>query len=275
MSQLESVMRFGFRRNEGKAYLAILALGEATAASTARHSGIARQEAYRVVSSLEELGVVERVVSDPTRFRAVSPRTALARLIEHEKERFQEKLTELHEVVDYLGKGFDCQKCESRDAGSFTFVMHTRRILDREIESIGSAREEILFVGSADEISHLHDHLKKVLTQTLKKSEHVKVICTNCPTTLNGKRPCEILLVACLPGFPGHVLLIDRKRTIVKIDQDTALETDKPMFVMSMNYLSKVLLQTASSIANTSRIEYRPNDETPARITPGVPTTSS
>ncbi|MDR0470647.1 MAG: hypothetical protein LBH79_02830 [Nitrososphaerota archaeon] len=81
----------GLTINQTKVYLALLRIGTASKAiSIFKVSGIARQDIYRVLSELQQTGIVEKIISKPTRFRAVEPKTATAILIEKKKENFQE-----------------------------------------------------------------------------------------------------------------------------------------------------------------------------------------
>ncbi|MCL2475541.1 helix-turn-helix domain-containing protein [Candidatus Bathycorpusculum sp.] len=81
----------GLTINQTKVYLALLRLGTASKAfSIFKVSGIARQDIYRVLSELQQIGIVEKIISKPTRFRAVEPKKATAILIEKKKENFQE-----------------------------------------------------------------------------------------------------------------------------------------------------------------------------------------
>ena len=81
----------GLTINQTKVYLALLRIGTASKAiSIFKVSGIARQDIYRVLSELQQTGIVEKIISKPTRFRAVEPKKATAILIEKKKENFKE-----------------------------------------------------------------------------------------------------------------------------------------------------------------------------------------
>jgi len=81
----------GLTINQTKVYLALLRLGSASKAiSIFKVSGVARQDIYRVLSELQQSGIVEKIIAKPTRYRAVEPKKATTILIEKKKENFQE-----------------------------------------------------------------------------------------------------------------------------------------------------------------------------------------
>jgi sugar-specific transcriptional regulator TrmB len=72
----------GLTQNQTKIYLALLKLGmESTAASLFQVSGVSRQDIYRVLLELEKLGIIEKVIAKPNRFRAIPPANAFSFLI--------------------------------------------------------------------------------------------------------------------------------------------------------------------------------------------------
>ncbi len=72
----------GLTQNQTKIYLALLKLGmESNAASLFQISGVSRQDVYRVLIELEKLGIVEKVIAKPNRFRAVPPMDAFSILV--------------------------------------------------------------------------------------------------------------------------------------------------------------------------------------------------
>ncbi len=74
---LEFLEFLGIRGYEGKAYLALLSLGEATAPKIASKAGIPLPRVYDVLDSLASKGLVEVRAGRPRVYRAVPPQIAL------------------------------------------------------------------------------------------------------------------------------------------------------------------------------------------------------
>ena len=72
----------GLSRIQAKIYLALLKLGiDSKAVSIFKYSGVARQDVYRVLCELQQIGIVEKIISKPVRFRAIEPKKAVALLL--------------------------------------------------------------------------------------------------------------------------------------------------------------------------------------------------
>lgn len=67
---------------EAKVYLTLAKLGKATAKTIAKTSKVAQPDVYRVVSKLENQGLIEREVATPTRFKATTMDEGLALLLQ-------------------------------------------------------------------------------------------------------------------------------------------------------------------------------------------------
>lgn len=73
----------GLTLSQAKVYLGLSKLGESCTAKMASDScNVARQDVYRIIAELEQLGLVERVIANPTRFKPTPMREALSLLLE-------------------------------------------------------------------------------------------------------------------------------------------------------------------------------------------------
>ena len=99
----------GMTKSQTKIYLSLLKLGmESNAASLFDISGVARQDVYRVLLELQKLGIVEKIITSPNRFRAVSPLKASSILLEEKNAYFNDlnkkAICIAKEISDNYGK---------------------------------------------------------------------------------------------------------------------------------------------------------------------------
>ena len=88
---LKVFLNLGMTKNQTKIYLALLKLGmESNAASLFEVSGVARQDIYRVLVELQKLGLVEKLVATPNRFRTLPPTEAISTLLEKQTVYFKD-----------------------------------------------------------------------------------------------------------------------------------------------------------------------------------------
>ncbi len=63
------MMDFGLTRSQARSYLALLELGTTSVKEVAKFSNVARPDTYRALSDLQELGMVEKIVMFPTKYK--------------------------------------------------------------------------------------------------------------------------------------------------------------------------------------------------------------
>ena len=77
--------RLGFSSNQAKVFLALVSLGNsADVKSIEEVSGVHREEIYRKLNDLQEMGFVERIFSRPVMFRAI-PLESVIHVLLHRK----------------------------------------------------------------------------------------------------------------------------------------------------------------------------------------------
>ena len=65
----------GVTESQGNVYLALLRLGVASKAATiAKFSNTPRQDVYRLLMELQQIGIVQKIITKPAMFRAIPPK---------------------------------------------------------------------------------------------------------------------------------------------------------------------------------------------------------
>jgi sugar-specific transcriptional regulator TrmB len=93
---------FGLNRSQAKSYLTLLEIGLASVKEVAKNSNVARPDTYRALADLQELGLVEKVVVFPTKFKSLSITDAIGILMQRRNKETAElgkKATTLIRVV--------------------------------------------------------------------------------------------------------------------------------------------------------------------------------
>ena len=88
----EGLTDFGLTYNQAKVYGALLNLQVSTVGQLAKVSNVRREDVYRILPTLERLGLVERILDTPVKLRALPLEKALSTLIEMEQRIAREKL---------------------------------------------------------------------------------------------------------------------------------------------------------------------------------------
>jgi sugar-specific transcriptional regulator TrmB len=97
--EVQTLMRLGLTFNQARVYLALVRSGMSTARTIAKNSGVARPDVYRVMPTLEKLGLVERIVSAPCKFRAISRQDAVSVLMKRRTNEISELQAATREML--------------------------------------------------------------------------------------------------------------------------------------------------------------------------------
>ena len=95
-----TLTRLGLTSSQAKAYLALFRSGLSNAKKISKNSGVARPDVYRVMEELEKLGLVEKIISAPYKFRAISIHDGFAILMERRVKETSELQATTREILD-------------------------------------------------------------------------------------------------------------------------------------------------------------------------------
>jgi PAS domain S-box-containing protein len=84
--QLHPLVALGLNGSQAKTFLALINRGTSSIRETSKGSGLSRPETYRSMVSLEELGLIEKVISSPTKYKPLPLQEALTILVERKKK---------------------------------------------------------------------------------------------------------------------------------------------------------------------------------------------
>ena len=79
------LLKLGLSQNEAKIYLGTLKTGVATAKVIAENSDVGREDVYRVLPALQELGLVRKHLGVPAKYEAINPDEAM-KILFYQKE---------------------------------------------------------------------------------------------------------------------------------------------------------------------------------------------
>jgi sugar-specific transcriptional regulator TrmB len=81
--EIQALTKLGLTKSQAKVYHALLVLRKESNASTLwKVSQLARQDIYRILSELQQMGLIEKILSKPTMYRPAEMETNISSLIE-------------------------------------------------------------------------------------------------------------------------------------------------------------------------------------------------
>lgn len=97
--KIKTLMNLGLTYQQAKTYLAVAELGEAAIKTIAKTSNVARQNTYQTMLSLQERGLVEKILGTPVKFRALPLKNAVEMLFRDRSREYRELQSETKKLL--------------------------------------------------------------------------------------------------------------------------------------------------------------------------------
>src|SRR5665647_547671 len=139
----ELLLGLGLTLNQAKVYLAVIKLEKTTVVQVANFSKVRREDVYRILPSLEKMGLVERLLGKPTQIRATPISDALSFLVAEEKSKSDDRLTGMRSKVQRLSDK-DWKQPLPGEESIYILIAEKKAILAKTSELIRNSRKEVL-----------------------------------------------------------------------------------------------------------------------------------
>ena len=150
----EKLIDFGFTKEEAEVYVFLSSMGPSPARVVSRRFDVNRMRAYRTLKSLEEKGLVEKIIGRPMRFVANPLQESLSKYIDG----FREKLTELEtregEIVEDWTRISDATS-EQAEEPRFRIFEGRQQIYELMVQMCERASGEICIVTTKRDLHRL------------------------------------------------------------------------------------------------------------------------
>ena len=129
------LLGLGLSLNQARVYLAILKLEKTTVGQVAKFSKVRREDVYRLLPSLEKMGLIERLIGKPTEVRATPISDALSLLVTEEKNKSDERLSSMQTNVQRLSLK-DWKQPLPREESIYILIAEKKAILAKTSELV-------------------------------------------------------------------------------------------------------------------------------------------
>ena len=149
-TEVETLLDLGLTVGQAKVYLTLLKMGQASKAITVyKMSNVARQDVYRILTELQECGMVEKLIGRPAKFRAVKAKQAVEILLKNKSDH----LTELSfKAVTFAKKMFEKENgAHLPNSEQFVVTVDKKAGQQKIEEAFKKAQKSIKLVSSADQ----------------------------------------------------------------------------------------------------------------------------
>ncbi len=179
------LLGLGLTLNQAKVYLAILKLEKTTVGQVAKFSKVRREDVYRLLPTLEKMGLVERLLGKPTEVRATLISDSLALLVAEEKNRADERLTGMRSMVQKLSLK-DWKQSPLEEESIYILIAEKKAILAKTSGLIGNSRREVALIADKARIMPILAQFSDEYKLAINKGTQVRLL-------FEGESPDDLL----------------------------------------------------------------------------------
>jgi len=241
---------FGLTTLQAKIYLILSKMDRSTARVLSEKSKITRQDVYRLLIELFDLGFVEKIIAIPTEFRAIPIDKAISDLINLRNQETTELQKEAGDLLaHYIGEYSenDNEKQESQ----FEMITGRRTQLLKTSELLNETKNSIALVTKLQFLTYF---FPSILNKKSEDSVNVQIV-TDKPllhdslwNELRGLSQRNLLKIRCLPSTPTcTVLLFDDKEMALAMSAEKEIQEMPFLWSSDSNFIkmAQLYIQTA------------------------------
>jgi len=219
---LQTLYQLGLTQNQAKLYLTLLDIGKSTAGLLAKETKMARQEVYRILQELYDIGLIEKTISNPMEFQSVGIQDCVSILM-LEKTRQFEKVQLRLEKLFYQYRN----NKTSSSKGEFKFqLIPGKKLANAQREKmLEDAKESVQLITNTRRFSQGMDYFFNLTELNLKERIEVKIIVTA------GEEEKDVTAkLQRLESYPSFFIkfITDSKANLLIVDKKEALLTLYP-----------------------------------------------
>lgn len=261
----------GLSSRQAKIYLTILCTGSVPVGQISKIVKIHREDIYRAVPKLEELGLVETLLGKPIQIRPLPIEKALYRLIQRAQDSVDASMANLkHNASEFLSRHREngTQPHLSKTA-DFILLKDRTQILTKMGEMLNSAEKEVDAIFSVGEATNFLSVFEDSFHETGKKAVQARLLTRRTAWKHQTWEPLKRHLQAfsnlefrVTDDIQGHCIIIDKREALSetafseKIGENPSLWTDSESLVALMKLSFENIWEKATTITSNPYPSY-------------------
>jgi sugar-specific transcriptional regulator TrmB len=236
------LLGLGLTLNQAKIYLAILKLEKTTAGQIARFSKVRREDVYRILPTLEEMGLIERLLGKPIEIRATPISDALSFLVAEEKNKSDDRLTGMRNKVQRLSDK-DWKQPLPGEESIYILILEKKSILAKTAELIRNSRKEMALIADKARIIPTLSQFSVECRQAIKKGTQIRLIFEGDKTDGLLKEKVNKLIdgtsvhIKFNPESLNHFIMSDDKEALITTNRESGLGESPSLWTNNRNLI--------------------------------------
>jgi sugar-specific transcriptional regulator TrmB len=236
------LLGLGLTLNQARVYLTILKLEKATVGQLAKHSKVRREDVYRILPSLEKIGIIERLLGKPTEVRATPISDALSLLVSEEKAKSDDRLSGMKSSVQRLSIK-DWKQPLPGEESIFILIAEKKAILAKTSELIRNSRKEVALIADKGRIIPVLSQFSDECKQAIKKGAQIRLIFEgDSPDVLLKEKVQKLIDGASVhvkfhPEPLNHFIMSDDKEALITTSKESGLGESPSLWTNNRNLI--------------------------------------
>jgi len=236
------LLGLGLSLNQARVYLTILKLEKTTVGQVSKFSKVRREEVYRILPSLEKLGLIERLLGKPTEIRATPISDALSFLVSEEKAKSDDRLSGMRSKVKSLSSK-DWKQPPPGEESIYILIAEKKAILAKTSELIRNSRKEVALIADKARIMPVLAQFTDEYKLAIKKGAQIRLL-------LEGENP-DVLLKEKAQKLIGntsvsirfhheplnHFIMSDDKEALITTSKESGLGESPSLWTNNSNLI--------------------------------------
>jgi sugar-specific transcriptional regulator TrmB len=236
------LLGLGLSLNQARVYLAILKLEKTTVGQVAKFSKVRREDVYRILPSLEKMGLVERLLGKPAEIRATPISDALTFLVSEEKNRSDDRLTGMRSSVQRLSLK-DWKQPLPGEESIYILIAEKKAILAKTSELIRNSRKEVALIADKGRIMPVLSQFSDECKHAIKKGAVIRLIFEEeSPDGLLKEKVKKLIGGASVSirfyrEALNHFIMSDDKEALITTSKETGLGESPSLWTNNSNLI--------------------------------------
>lgn len=161
--------------DQARTYLTLVQIGPATAKSIAEASKITRPDIYRIIPALQEEGLIETLVTKPTRFQAVPVKQVLPIMLERKTTEQNNLRTKIEEFLYDSQKNRLANNQDVEATKDFIIVLRKVAIIEKLEKALDKSQISVCTVTSKKRFSSAIVTFEQGYREALRRNVKVRI----------------------------------------------------------------------------------------------------
>ena len=172
----QTLLNLGLTVSQAKVYLALLKLGaDSKGATIAKFAGVPRQDIYRLLAELQQVGIVQKKLARPATFRSALPEQAVSILLERKISNFSELKKEAEDFVNSIKDGLGEQSVPT-EFDQFILISEREAITCKARELLETTQKTSNHITPFNELVPWLTVLSKSIDEALSRGVEIRWI---------------------------------------------------------------------------------------------------